>query len=137
MTYTRFLLYGLRIYGLFGYLVNFWVVPISLSLVQFLDIRTNSGQFRLYGQLLAGPNGRGPYIRNRVYLCKERNQHTLCTYANNSPLCTIFSDLEMCHHLSFCLSITFRKEMEVSAELFIKRLRERSNKHQQFINACY
>ena len=54
--YTRFLLNGLRIYGLFGDLVNFWVVPISQSLVKFLNIRSNSGQFWLYDQLLAGPN---------------------------------------------------------------------------------
>ena len=26
-TYTGFRLYGLRIYGLFGYMVNFWLVP--------------------------------------------------------------------------------------------------------------
>ena len=26
-TYTWFRLYGLRIYGLFGYMVNFWLVP--------------------------------------------------------------------------------------------------------------
>ena len=43
-------------YGLFRYLVNFRVVPIILSLVKFFEIRSNSGQFRLYGQLLAGPN---------------------------------------------------------------------------------
>ena len=48
--------FGLQIYGLFGYLVNFWVVPISLSLVKFSDIRSNSGQFWLYGQLLVGHN---------------------------------------------------------------------------------
>ena len=32
--YTRSRLYGHRIYGLFGYVVNFWVVPISLSTIK-------------------------------------------------------------------------------------------------------
>ena len=32
--YTRSRLYGHRIYGLFGYMVNFWVVPISLSTIR-------------------------------------------------------------------------------------------------------
>ena len=39
LKYTRFWLYGLRIICLFRYLVNFWVVQISLSLVKFLNIR--------------------------------------------------------------------------------------------------
>ena len=33
-TYTRSRLYGHRIYGLFGYLVNFWVVPISSNILK-------------------------------------------------------------------------------------------------------
>ena len=32
--YTRSRLYGHRIYGLFGYMVNFWEVPISLSTIK-------------------------------------------------------------------------------------------------------
>ena len=32
--YTRSRLYGHRIYGLFGYMVNFWVGPISLSTIK-------------------------------------------------------------------------------------------------------
>ena len=32
--YTRFRLYGHRIYGLFEYLVNFWVVPIYLNILK-------------------------------------------------------------------------------------------------------
>ena len=70
--YTRFRLYGLWICGLFGYLVNFWVVPISLSLVKFLGIRANSGQFWLYGQMVSQC---GPYIRNRVYVQKYEPSH--------------------------------------------------------------
>ena len=54
--YTRFRLYGLQIYGLFGYLVHFWVVPISLSFSKVCRYKVNSGQFWLYGQLLVGPN---------------------------------------------------------------------------------
>ena len=34
MKYTRSRLYGHRIYGLIGYMVNFWVVPISLSTIK-------------------------------------------------------------------------------------------------------
>ena len=32
--YSRFRLYGHRIYGLFGYLINFWLVPISLHILK-------------------------------------------------------------------------------------------------------
>ena len=45
--YKRFF----RKYGHFGFMVNFHVFGYK-----FLDIRSNSGQFCLYGQLLAGPN---------------------------------------------------------------------------------
>ena len=61
-------------YMIFGFMVFsdmlsfFWVVPISLPLVKFLDKGSNSGQFRLYGQLLAGPNVSGTESTGTLYL---------------------------------------------------------------------
>ena len=36
VNYSRFRLYGLRIYGLFGYMVNFWMVPTGITVSEFL-----------------------------------------------------------------------------------------------------
>ena len=54
--YTGFRLYGLRIYGLFGYISVIWSMVNHILVLNFSDIwSTSPGQ------------NRGPYIRNPVY----------------------------------------------------------------------